>query len=272
MGARFHLLRLLLVPSLIAVSILPTRAQAQEQSTAELAKAAQNPIANMMSFPFQNNTNFDLGGSGRNQNVLNIQPVLPFYNGRLITRTIIPLVWQPDMQSADGTSFGVGDMLFTAFYAPPSEGATWGIGPVVSIPTGKSGFGSEKWGLGPSAVALAMPGRWVLGALINNVWSIGGDGTTAKVNVMTLQPFINYNFPDFYFTFSPVITANWEASSGQQWTVPLGLGAGKLLRVGSKGPPINVNVSYYSNVVRPDNAANWTLRAMVVVLLPTSVL
>jgi hypothetical protein len=117
-----------------------------------------------------------------------------------------------------------------------------------------------------------MPGAWVVGAVVNNVWSIGGDEATAKVNVMTLQPFINYNLPDFYFTFSPVITANWVASSGQQWTVPLGLGAGKVLKVGSKGLPINVNVSYYSNVVRPDNAANWTLRAMVVVLLPTSLL
>jgi hypothetical protein len=117
-----------------------------------------------------------------------------------------------------------------------------------------------------------MPGAWVVGAVVNNVWSIGGDEATAKVNVMTIQPFINYNFPDFYFTFSPVITANWVASSGQQWTVPLGLGAGKVLKVGSKGLPINVNVSYYNNVVKPDNAANWTLRAMVVVLLPTSVL
>ena len=226
----------------------------------------------MMSFPFQNNTNFDLGGSGRNQNVLNIQPVLPFYNGRLITRTIIPLIWQPDMQSTDVTSFGVGDILFTAFYAPPSEGATWGIGPVVSCPTGKSGFGTKKWGLGPSAVALAMPGQWVLGAFVNNVWSVGGDEATAKVNLMTFQPFINNNFPDFYLTFSPIVTANWEASNGQQWLVPLGLGVGKLLRVGSKGHPINVNVSYYNNVVKPDDAAGWTLRVLFAVLLPSSFL
>jgi hypothetical protein len=95
--------------------MLPARTQSQEQSTAELTKAAQNSVANLISIPFQNNTNFDIGGSGRNSNVLNFQPVLPFFNGRLFTRTIIPLVWRPDMQSGDGTSFGVGDIVFTAF-------------------------------------------------------------------------------------------------------------------------------------------------------------
>ena len=111
-----------------------------------------------------------------------------------------------------------------------------------------------------------------MGAIVNNVWSVGGDEAAPKVNVLTLQPLISYNFPDFYFAFSPIVTANWDASSGQQWTASLSLGVGKLLRVGSKGLPINVNVSYYNNVVKPDNAAAWTLRAMETSLLPASIL
>jgi hypothetical protein len=99
------------------------------------------------------------------------------------------------------------------------------------------------------------PPYGILGAIVNNVWSVGCDEATAKVNMMTFPLFINYSFPDFYLTFSPIVTANSEVSNGQQWLVPLGLGVEKLPRVGSKGLPINVNIGYYSNLVRPDNAA-----------------
>ena len=98
-----------------------------QESQEELAKAAQNPIANMMSFPFQNNTNFGIGPYNRTQNVLNIQPVLPFFNGRLITRTILPLISQPDVNAETGGKFGLGDISFTAFYSPKSKGLIWGV-------------------------------------------------------------------------------------------------------------------------------------------------
>jgi hypothetical protein len=87
---------------------------------------------------------------------------------------------------------------------------------------------------------------------------------------LTFQPFINYNFPDFYLTFAPIITANWEADSDNQWTVPIGIGAGKLVKVGGK-LPVNLNVSYFNNVVKPEYAADWQLRILAAVLLPTSI-
>ncbi|MCK7517502.1 MAG: hypothetical protein MZV64_07140 [Ignavibacteriales bacterium] len=115
---------------------------------------------------------------------------------------------------------------------------------------GDDTHGSGKWGIGPSIVALGMPGNWVVGGLINNIWSVAGDENKSDVNFFTFQPFINYNFPDFYLTFSPVITANWEEDSDNQWTVPLGIGAGKLIKLGKL--PLNINVSYYNNVVKPE--------------------
>ena len=128
----------------IILALLPgALLQAQEKSTAELAKAAQNPIANMMSFPFQNNTVYNLGQFNRTKNVLNIQPVLPFADGRIITRTIIPIAWQPDITTEDETSVGLSDITFTAFYAPESEGVTWGVGPVILFPTGGQSRGSQ---------------------------------------------------------------------------------------------------------------------------------
>ncbi len=159
-----------------------------QQSTAELAKAAQNPIANMMSFPFQNNTAYNIGPYSRTQNVLNIQPVLPFADGRIITRTIIPIGWTPDYATEDETSVGLGDINITAFYSPASEGFTWGIGPVINFPTGGDVRGNQKWCAGPSLIMLAMPGKWVVGFLINNIWSFAGAEEAPDVNRMLFQP------------------------------------------------------------------------------------
>ena len=250
---------------------IPGSMSAQE-SDADLVKAAQNPLANMISLPFQNSTNFGIGPHDRTQNVLNIQPVIPFFNGSLITRTIIPLVSQPDVAAESGSSFGFGDVVLTAFYASSEGATTWGVGPVLMFPTGGDGLGTKKWGIGPSAVALSTSGAWTLGGIVNNIWSYAGDEAAGDVNMLTFQPFINYNFPQWYLTCAPILTANWEAPSGQQWIVPLGLGAGKLFRVGDKKLPINVGVSAFDNVVKPDGGPDWQLRVQVSVLLPASII
>ncbi|MFI5406213.1 MAG: transporter [Nitrososphaerales archaeon] len=275
---KFNLISpLILIQIFFLISIGFAQQTHEEIRDAELVKAAQNPIANLISIPFQNNTNFKMGpDSNRTQNVLNIQPVIPLFHGRLITRTIFPLVWNPDFTQESGSNFGLGDILFTAFYSPESKGITWGIGPVVSFPSGGVDFGTGKWSAGVSAVALVMPGKWVVGALINNIWSFAGAEDRADVNFMTLQPFINYNLPSFYFTFSPIITANWEAEkvdetdSDNKWTVPLGLGLGKLVKFGKL--PVNINASYYYNVVYPDYGPRGQLRFQAAVLLPASLL
>ena len=239
-------------------------------SSDDLVKKAQNPIANMISVPFLNSTNFGLGPNGdRNSNLLNIQPVIPFFDGRLITRTILAIPTNPDYTTEDGNKTGFGDVLFSAFYAPKSKNITWGVGPAISFPTGGDGFGSGKWAAGPSLVALGMPGKWVVGGVINNVWSFAGEEDRGEVNFLTFQPFFNYNFPKFYLTYAPILTANWEADSGNQWTVPVGLGAGKLVKLGKL--PVNLNANYFYNVVTPDNGPDWQLRILAAVLLPTSI-
>ena len=239
---------------------------------AELVKQAQNPLANMITVPILNNTNFGLGPDGdRTGNILNIQPVIPFFDGRLITRTIFNIPTIPDYSESSGSKTGFGDIVFTAFYAPKSKGLIWGVGPAISFPTGGDNFGSGMWAAGPSLVVLAMPGKWVVGGVINNLWSFAGDEDRADVNFMTFQPFINYNFPKFYLTYSPTgITANWEAESGNQWTVPLGLGAGKLVKLGGK-LPLNLQASYFYNVVSPDFGPKSSIRLAAAVLLPTAI-
>jgi hypothetical protein len=130
-------------------------------------------------------------------------------------------------------------------------------------------LGQGAWGLGPTAVALHLGKTWVYGALINNVWSVSADKGRPDVNQMLLQPFVNYNFPDHpgrYLSFSPVITANWEAESGQRWLVPLGIGIGQIMKFGRQ--PVNLQAGAYYNVERPDDASRWQVRLQVQFLFP----
>ena len=122
--------------ALAAVFVAPARA---EMSVEELAKLSQNPVGNLISVPFQNNTNFNYGPLDGTQNILNIQPVIPITlneNWNIITRTIAPLIWQPAFVPGDSTVFGLGDMQVTAFLSPSTpHGLIWGVGAIAQLPT-----------------------------------------------------------------------------------------------------------------------------------------
>ncbi|MCK5710268.1 MAG: neuromedin U [Deltaproteobacteria bacterium] len=238
----------------------------------DLAKQAQNPIANLISVPFQNNINFGLGPHDRTQNLLLIQPVIPIRltDGlNLITRTIAPVLYQPDVESNSGGEFGLGDINESLFFSPskPSK-IVWGVGPIVQFPTATHNvLGTGKWEAGPTAVALTMPGHWVIGALINNLWSFAGDNDRKKVSLLTFQYFINYNFSHgWYLTSSPVNTANWKADNNNRWTIPFGGGGGKIFHVGKQA--LNFQTQAFYNAERPAGAADWTLRIQLVFLFP----
>lgn len=255
--------------ALVFLALAPV-GKADEVSTADLAKAAQNPLASMISLPFQNNTNTNFGPEEKTQNVLNIQPVWPIEwndNWNLITRTIIPVISQPALSAAGSRESGLGDISFSAIFSPKESGKRiWGLGAVALLPTGADTLTQDKWGLGPTAVALTFDGPWVYGGLINNIWSVSGSGPN-DINMMTLQPFVNYNLPGGrYFTSSPLITANWEADSGEQWTVPLGLGYGQIFKLGKA--PVNGQISLYHNVEAPTNGADWQLRLQLQFMFP----
>ena len=242
------------------------------QDDAELAKKTQNPVADLISVPFQNNVNFGVGPHDDVQYILNIQPVIPFRlteNWNLISRTIVPLIYQPELAPGVGEVFGLGDIQESLFLSPAKPGKViWGVGPIFQFPTATDdSLGQGKWGAGPTAVALTVHGPWVLGALVNNVWSFAGDSDRRDVNQMLLQPFVNYNLPDaWYVVTAPIITADWEADSDDRWTVPIGAGVGKIVRLGKL--PVNAQASAYYNVIRPDNAAEWQLRIQIQLLFP----
>lgn len=243
-----------------------------QQSQEELSKAAANPLADLMSFPFQNNLNMNYGEYNRNVNVLNIQPIIPLAGGKLITRTIFPIVSIPDFGNESGTlSSGLADMVFTAFYVPESKGLMWGFGPVFEFPTGGSMRGTEKWSVGPSLVVIAISGDWTVGGLINNAWSFAGNSDRDDVNHMMINLFANRQLGGgWYLNSAPIITADWTADSEARWIVPIGAGGGKLLMLGGK-LPLNLQTQLYYNVVRPDFGPEWQWRMQAQFLLPTSI-
>src|SRR5215471_13474757 len=251
-----------------AAMLAAIRAHA-EMSAEELAKLAQNPVGNLISVPFQNNTNLNFGPEKGTQNILNIQPVIPVEitkDWNIITRTILPVIHMPTLGPDIGSKDGIGDTVFTAFLSPANPGHwIWGAGPVVQIPTNSSSeLGNKNWGLGPSFVVLHLEhgDPWVYGVLVNNIWSLTSNKTGGAYNNGLIQPFVNYNFkehPGLYLTSSPIITVDWKAEHGQQWTVPLGGGIGKIFHFGRL--PVNTSIAAYYNVVRPDFGANWQIRA-----------
>ncbi|MGE0226407.1 MAG: hypothetical protein AB7F35_26640 [Acetobacteraceae bacterium] len=261
-----------------ASSHAPPPGQANDASAAEnatdLAKKLQNPIGNLYSFPFQSNTNFNYGPHRGTQEILNIQPVIPIHispDWNIITRAILPLIWQPSLQPARTVPFGTGPTTFSAFLSPanPVNGWLWGIGPVVQIPTiSDASLGSNVWGAGPTGVLVYMKGPWVAGALANNVWSFGGTPAPGgtRYNTFTLQPFVNYNFGEgWYVGTSPLITANWLATGDHAWTLPIGGQVGRVIQIGGK-LPVNLLVGVYYNALRPQYGSNIQLRTQVVLI------
>jgi len=258
---------------IIGLLILSVATLAFAQDSKEnLSQQAANPLADLMSFPFQNNLNMNYGEFNRNTNILNIQPVIPLAGGRLITRTIFPIVRIPDYGSEDGVmASGLSDMVFTAFYAPDDQPFIWGVGPVLELPTGGELRGTQKWSAGPSVVALVQPGDWTFGILANNTWSFAGNDTRANVNHMLLNLFIVRQLGDgWYVNSAPIITADWTAGSDDRWIVPLGAGGGKLVMLGGK-LPLNLQTQLYYNVVRPDFGPEWQWRIQAQFLLPKSI-
>ena len=245
-----------------------------------LAKATQNPVADLISVPFQNNMGLGFGPhsygkANRVQNVLNIQPVVPIHlneKWNLISRTILPILEQPMPGTKNAQKWGIGDVNETLFLSSAkSKGLIWGVGPILGFPTATDSevLGTQKWTVGPSVVALTMKGPWVIGGLANQQWSYAGADIRRSVNAMLIQPFVNYNFKNgAYITSGPIITANWANHvDGQCWTVPVGGGVGKIVKIGKL--PVNLSVQGYYHIIHPTAAADWVLRTQVTLLFPT---
>ena len=186
-----------------------------------------------------------------------------------MSRTIVPVVNVP-LSSGD-RSTGIGDIQEQIFLTSGNPGKViWGFGPIFSFPTATNdALTTGQFALGVDFVVLTMPGKWVIGAVTNQMWRIAGGDNTTPINSFFIQPFINYNLHrGWSISTGPSITADWNAPSGQQWTVPLGLGVSKVDRIGKQ--PVNLSLQYYHNVVRPDNGPADVVRMVFALLYPVA--
>ena len=256
-----------------------TKSEGEKQAAIE--KAAQNPIAAMYVLPIQNNTQFGIGPDDRTQNVLNIQPVIPLSISKktnLIVRTIIPIISQPvykpivDEENTwvNERENGLGDIALSLFFtARNPKKLIWGVGPAIGLPTATdlNTLGTGKWSAGPAIILLIQPGKWTMGLVAQNTWSFAGHEDKAKVNQFFTNPFIVRQIAKgWYVNSAPIITSNWNAESGEKWLVPLGIGAGKVFKVGNL--PINAQMGYYNYVIAPTNGPDWQMRAQVNFMFP----
>ena len=248
--------------------------KAEEQH--ELAKQSQNPVAKLISVPFENNFNGDYGPDNSEQYVLNVKPVLPMSlseDWNWINRFIMPYVSQPGIEGGPNRQNGLGDTVYQGFLSPAKPGSViWGFGPEIQLPTHTDELlGNENWAAGPAVVLLSMPGHWVFGGVISQIWdfaSSGNDGSDEDISLLVFQPFVNYNYAGgWYVSTAPVITANWKAErSSDEWTIPVGGGVGRVFTLGKQH--INAKMAYYYNVEKPRFGPQWDFQLSLTLLFP----
>ena len=233
---------------LIAV-VLCTPVEAQDSS--DLAQDLTNPIANLVTIPIQANYDQDIGLADRGSKLaVNIQPVIPFdvnEDWNLITRTIAPIVYQDDIFPGEGSQFGLGDINLTMFFSPKQPtagGLTWGVGPVMVLPTATDSLiGGKKWGAGPAAIGLVLKGPWTVGVLANHVWSFAGDSDRPDINNTFLQPFAAYTWPSAWTASVQTETSyNWET---EDWSVPVNVALSRLVMIGPLPVSLQGGVGYW---------------------------
>jgi hypothetical protein len=219
---------------------------------AELAQELSNPLADLMSIPFQMNYDRDIGtGDDGWKLQTNIQPVIPFTlnaDWNLISRTIIPVIDQKDIFPGAGSQFGLGDINLSLFFSPrkpTSGGITWGIGPVLLLPTATDDLlGADKWGAGPAVVALTIRGPWTVGFLANHIWSYAGDSDRQDISTTFLQPFAAYTWPSAWtVSVQSESSYNWKT---EKWSIPINAAVSKLVRRGKLPVSLQAGVGYWA--------------------------
>lgn len=243
---------------------------------ADLAQKLNNPVAAMISVPFQFNYDGKIGARDQGgRTTLNIQPVVPFAlnsDWNIISRTILPVISQWDVGPGTGRQFGLSDITQSLFLSPREPGPgglIWGVGPVFRIPTATDELlGGSRWGAGPTAVVLKQAGPWTIGALANHVWSVGGAtrGGAGQVSMTFIQPFLSYTTAEAWtFALNTETTYDW---ANDKLTVPVNAVVSKLVKIGGQPISLFAGVRYYA-ITPYSGPKGFGARAGLTFLFPT---
>jgi hypothetical protein len=261
---------------LVAVALVASAPTARsETGAADLAQELTNPIADLVTVPIQMNFDDGIGPADDGSKLTtNVQPVIPFdigENWNLVTRTIVPVTYQNDIFPGAGSQFGLGDINLSLFFSPKQPtagGLTWGVGPVLLLPTATDSLiGARKWGAGPAAVGLVLKGPWTVGMLANHVWSFAGDDDRDDISNSFMQPFVAYTWPSAWTaSLQSETTYNWQS---EQWSVPVNLALSKLVKFGKLPVSLQAGVGYWAE--SPDSGPEgFRFRLQANIVLPKS--
>jgi hypothetical protein len=264
--------------SAIVLSMITVTTAFADEST-EAAKKLANPIAAMISVPFQYNYDSDIGKFDTgSKSLVNIQPVIPMSiddEWNLITRIIMPVVWQSDIgynpvtDMSTGSQSGIGSTtlsLWASPKAPTENGWIWGAGAVFLLPTATDDLiGGDQWGTGPTGIVLKQDGHWTYGGLFNHVWSFAED-KNAKISNTFLQPFLAYVTPEaITYSLNTESTYNWET---EEWSVPINAAVSKVFKFGTQLVSLQAGVGYWAVSDSDNTPEGWRARAAVTFIFP----
>jgi hypothetical protein len=257
----------------LALAAMPAAAQDAAGGGDDLAMKLSNPVASLISVPFQANWDFGLGANGDGHRfTLNIQPVIPISlnsDWTVISRTIVPVIDQQGITGIGQGQTGLGDTVQSLFFSPKkptSSGIIWGAGPAFLVPTATDqALGSAKFGMGPTAVALKQSGPVTVGILANHLWSVAGKDSRGDISATFVNPFVSYVTKQATtFSLAPEFTHDWKTKS---WLIPVNVSVSQLLTPGNQPISVGLGGRYY--VESPVGGPDWGIRLSLVLLFPT---
>jgi hypothetical protein len=270
-GTSCSLLALTVSPVLAGSAPAPASTPAAAvggHAAADLAKQLANPVASLISVPFQANWDFGIGVNDATRFTLNVQPVIPVSlteDWNLIIRTILPVIDAESPAPGIDDASGLGDTVQSFFFSPkePVNGWILAAGPVALWPTATDSLlGGEKWGAGPTGLALKQTGPWTCGVLTNHLWSFAGEDDRGEVNATFIQPFCSYiTSTKTTFTINSESTYDW---TNEQWSMPFNFVISQLFKVGGQPMQAFVGGRYYADA--PQGGPEWGIRAGLILL------
>jgi hypothetical protein len=241
----------------------------EKASVSDLAAKLTNPVADLISVPFQYNYDANIGLDKKGTiNSLVVQPVIPIKlnsNWNYIVRPVVTFEQANSVNGFSGT--GTGPVLLETFFSPSNASDfIWGVGPIVSTPSlSGNNFGTAQTGVGVSAVALVMKKPWTAGLLAYNTWDAGGNSAYGTANNLFYQPFVSYVTPTAWtFTVNTQSTFNWDARRAEN---PINATVSKIVKFGELPVSLSVGARYYASAV-PGGPSGWGGRASMTFLFP----
>ena len=237
----------------------------------DLAEQLSNPVADLTVVPFQYNYNDGYLDGSAAQSYINIMPVIPISisdDWNMISRTILPVVNLDGFQGEGSDQTGLGNTVQSFFFspkAPTSGGLIWGVGPVVQLPTATNGISPNQWGLGLTALVLKQSNGWTFGALANHIWSVSNNDKFGETSNTFLQPFLAYATKKAVsYSLNTEATYDWVS---EQWSVPINLMVGKIVKFDNQPVQINGGVRYWAD--SPEGGPQgWGGRVMLIYMFP----